>query len=82
MTASLPSWLKLPHLPDTLFSNNRVDDATMQFILLEALKMVNAHMDHLGRLVSIQAGLSAFERDCSSFRLDGVQSIKVLKIEC
>ena len=40
----------LPHLPDMLFVNNKVNfshsnGATMDFLPLEALKLVNAHED-------------------------------------
>jgi len=47
---SLASELELPHLPDMLFSKNMVElrhekGATMQFLPMEALKLVNAHED-------------------------------------
>jgi len=47
---SLSSQLELPHLPDMLFSNNRVElkheaGASMQFIPMDALMLVNAHED-------------------------------------
>jgi len=47
---NLSSQLELPHLPDMLFSNNKVElkhegGAVMQFIPMEALKLVNAHED-------------------------------------
>jgi len=47
---SISSQLELPHLPDMLFSNNRVElrhegGARLEFIPVEALKLVNAHED-------------------------------------
>ena len=47
---NLSSQLELPHLPDMLFSNNKVElkhegGAVMQFIPMEALKLVNAPED-------------------------------------
>lgn len=47
---NISSELELPHLPDMLFSNNKVElkhsnGSYIQFIPLEALKLVNAHED-------------------------------------
>ena len=48
----LSQQFELPHLPDMLFSNNRVEishksGASLQFLPLEALKLVNAQEDLL-----------------------------------
>ena len=42
--------LELPHLPDMLFANNKLEishesGAKLQFLPLEALRLVNAHED-------------------------------------
>ena len=47
---SIAGQFSLPHLPDMLFVNNKVNfrhsnGATMDFLPLEALKLVNAHED-------------------------------------
>ena len=47
---TIASQFELPHLPDMLFINNKVtfthnNGATMEFLPLEALKLVNAHED-------------------------------------